>query len=68
MAVVMGVLPNLFLRPIGPSVERLLNQIHQGAQTPVRALGPHRLPFDPAIQPRSEAVRLPASSLGGGPR
>jgi len=27
MAILMGVLPNLFLRPIGPSVERTLTPI-----------------------------------------
>ena len=31
MAVLMGVLPNLFLKPIEPSVERMLNQVRQGA-------------------------------------
>ncbi|HEY7291994.1 MAG TPA: NADH-quinone oxidoreductase subunit M [Vicinamibacterales bacterium] len=30
-AVLMGVLPNLFLRPIEPSVERMLNQVHRGS-------------------------------------
>jgi NADH-quinone oxidoreductase subunit M len=34
-AVIMGVVPNLFLRSIEPSVERLINQVHQGA--PARA-------------------------------
>ena len=29
VAILMGVLPNLFLRPIEPSVERMLNQIQQ---------------------------------------
>jgi hypothetical protein len=29
----MGVLPNLFLRPIEPSVERMLNHINQGTPT-----------------------------------
>jgi NADH-quinone oxidoreductase subunit M len=33
--VIMGVVPNLFLRSIEPSVERLINQVHQGA--PARA-------------------------------
>ena len=31
VAILMGVLPNLFLRPIEPSVERMLNQVHRGA-------------------------------------
>ena len=33
----MGVLPNLFLRPIEPSVERMLNHFHQGAATRIQA-------------------------------
>jgi NADH-quinone oxidoreductase subunit M len=35
LAILMGVLPNLFLRPIEPSVERMLNHVSQG--TPTRA-------------------------------
>jgi len=38
MTVLMGVLPNLFLRPIEPSVERMLNQVRQGAPTQIQAL------------------------------
>ncbi len=34
MVILMGVFPNIFLRPIEPSVERMLNQVRQGA--PVR--------------------------------
>jgi NADH-quinone oxidoreductase subunit M len=37
MAVLMGVLPNLFLRPMSASVERLLNQVRSGAQIEVQA-------------------------------
>jgi NADH-quinone oxidoreductase subunit M len=35
-AVLMGILPNLFLRPIGPSVERTLARIQQGAPARVQ--------------------------------
>ena len=35
--VLMGVLPNLFLRPMEPSVDRLLTQYRHGAQTEIRA-------------------------------
>jgi len=35
MAVLMGVFPNLFLKPMEPSVQRMLNQVQQGA-TPTR--------------------------------
>jgi len=35
MAILMGVLPNIFLKPIEPSVQRMLNQVQQGA-TPAR--------------------------------
>ncbi|HEX7797670.1 MAG TPA: NADH-quinone oxidoreductase subunit M [Vicinamibacterales bacterium] len=37
MAVLMGVLPNLFLRPMGPSVERMINQSRRGAAVEIRA-------------------------------
>jgi NADH-quinone oxidoreductase subunit M len=37
LVVLMGVLPNLFLRPIGPSVERMLDQIHQAVPTRIQA-------------------------------
>ena len=38
VAILMGVVPNLFLRPIEPAVERLLNQYHHGAPTRIQAL------------------------------
>ena len=31
MAVLMGVLPNLFLRPMGPAVEKMINQARRGS-------------------------------------
>ena len=37
LAILMGVLPNLFLRPIEPSVERMLNHYHQAVATRVQA-------------------------------
>jgi NADH-quinone oxidoreductase subunit M len=37
MTVVMGVMPNLFLKPIEPSVNRMLNQIEQGSHTRIQA-------------------------------
>jgi NADH-quinone oxidoreductase subunit M len=37
MAILMGVLPNLFLRPMGPAIDRLLSQYQRGAQTEIRA-------------------------------
>jgi NADH-quinone oxidoreductase subunit M len=36
VAVLMGVLPNLFLRPIGPSVDRLLDRFHHAASTRIQ--------------------------------
>ena len=38
VAILMGVLPNLFLRPIEPAVERMLNQFHQSAPTRIQAV------------------------------
>jgi NADH-quinone oxidoreductase subunit M len=37
VAILMGVLPNLFLRPIEPSVQRMLNQYHHGAPSRIQA-------------------------------
>jgi NADH-quinone oxidoreductase subunit M len=37
LTILMGVLPNLFLRPIEPSVERMLNHFYQGAPTRIQA-------------------------------
>jgi len=37
VAILMGVLPNVFLRPIEPSVERMLNQYHHGAAPGIHA-------------------------------
>jgi NADH-quinone oxidoreductase subunit M len=37
LTIAMGVLPNLFLRPIGPSVERMLNQFREGASEQIQA-------------------------------
>jgi len=36
-AILMGVLPNLFLRPIEPSVNRMLNQVRNGAPAQIQA-------------------------------
>ena len=46
VAVLMGVLPNLFLRPIGPSVDRVVNRFHHAASTRMQAgaaSAPHEL-------------------------
>jgi NADH-quinone oxidoreductase subunit M len=40
VAVLMGVLPNLFLRPMGPSVERMLERVRQGAPVQARIVTP----------------------------
>ena len=36
MAILMGVLPNLFLKPMAPSIDKLLTQVHRGAQIRVQ--------------------------------
>jgi NADH-quinone oxidoreductase subunit M len=38
LTVLMGVFPNLFLRPMTPSIERLLSQVRQGAPIQAQAL------------------------------
>src|SRR5258707_862877 len=40
VAILMGVLPNLFLRPIEPSVDRIVNHFHQGAPARIQAASP----------------------------
>ncbi len=47
-AILMGVLPNLFLRPIEPSVERMLNQVGRGAGVRIQAIDNSRLTIDKA--------------------
>ena len=39
ISVLMGVLPNLFLRPIEPSVQRMVNQVQQSAPVRIQAGG-----------------------------
>jgi NADH-quinone oxidoreductase subunit M len=39
MIVLMGVLPNLFLRPMAPAVDRMVNQVREGALTAQRSEG-----------------------------
>jgi len=36
MAVLMGVLPNLFLRPMAPAIEKMLEHVRRGASVEVR--------------------------------
>ena len=38
LAILMGVLPNLFLRPMAPSIERTLGQVRRGAPVEVQAV------------------------------
>jgi NADH-quinone oxidoreductase subunit M len=53
MTILMGVLPNLFLHPIEPSVNRMLNQVQQG--TPERIQVNHQ---PPAAGPGARAVPI----------
>jgi len=52
VAILMGVLPNLFLRPIEPAVNRVLSQYHRGAATEIRAtVDPPTVPSAISRQP-----------------
>jgi NADH-quinone oxidoreductase subunit M len=57
MTVVMGVLPNLFLQPMAPSIERLLTQMRRGTQIRVQA--------EPAV-PDVTLVKAAAAAPEGG--
>jgi NADH-quinone oxidoreductase subunit M len=37
VAVLMGIVPNLFLKPIEPSVDRMIGQVQRGAPVQIRA-------------------------------
>ena len=64
VAILMGVLPNLFLRPMGPSIEGMLNQFHRGAASRVLAdlrpqatdLRPHAPDLRPQASGRSREL------------
>jgi NADH-quinone oxidoreductase subunit M len=58
-AVLMGVLPNLFLRPMEPAIDRLLTQYHRGAQTEIRASTESRVPNPESRIPSPES-RIPS--------
>jgi NADH-quinone oxidoreductase subunit M len=48
LVVIMGVAPNLFLRPMAPAIERLIEQVRRGAPEQIQAAGaPARLPQVP---------------------
>ena len=72
MTVVMGVAPNVFLRPMEPSIERLINQVHQGAPIRIQAgLGSRDLGFGGArVTPGSRVavdVELASQALVSNP-
>jgi NADH-quinone oxidoreductase subunit M len=52
LTILMGVLPNLFLRPIGPAVERMLERVRAQAPVEIRA----DLGGDAAPAPRGAGV------------
>jgi hypothetical protein len=63
------VLPNLFLRPIEPSVERMLNHFHQGASTRVQATAkPVRSPRFAASFGEARRSAAGAKAAGLGPK
>ncbi|HUK36367.1 MAG TPA: NADH-quinone oxidoreductase subunit M [Vicinamibacterales bacterium] len=73
MAILMGVLPNIFLKPIEPSVQRMLNQVQQGAPpTRIEARrdtshGPRATSDEPRVtshEPRATTNELRAASYG----
>jgi NADH-quinone oxidoreductase subunit M len=42
LIIVMGVVPNLFLRPMAPSIDRLLEQVRRGTPEQIQASAPGR--------------------------
>jgi NADH-quinone oxidoreductase subunit M len=64
MCIVMGVFPNVFLRPMGPSIERMLSRV--GSAVPVRVhLDQRATPASPPLAVREQAPRDAASPAIG---
>jgi NADH-quinone oxidoreductase subunit M len=62
MSVIMGVLPNLFLKPMAPSIERMLGQMRRGTTIRVQA----ELPGPgPVVVPLSALQPSPADARTG---
>ena len=66
LCVVMGVLPNLFLRPMGPAVERMVNRLNQAAPARIQAEAEpgdpvERVTVPPVSRPRGGAELPPGS-------
>jgi hypothetical protein len=60
VAILMGVLPNIFLKPMGPSIERMLNQLQQGsAPARIEAQAPSREPRVSGVRVASPEPRAP---------
>jgi NADH-quinone oxidoreductase subunit M len=73
LAVVMGVFPNIFLRPIEPAVDRMLNQVHQSVPVRIQAdrdgrEGQVGQVGERLRLPRASEARRAAASGGGAPR
>jgi NADH-quinone oxidoreductase subunit M len=61
VAILMGVLPNIFLKPMGPSIERMLNQLQQGsAPARIEAQAPSREPRVSGVRVASPEPRVPS--------
>jgi NADH-quinone oxidoreductase subunit M len=56
LTMLMGVLPNLFLKPIEPSVQRLVNQVRQGQSAPVRRQAGLRTDRSGPLEPRATST------------
>jgi NADH-quinone oxidoreductase subunit M len=66
LAILMGVLPNLFLKPMGASVERMLNQVHRGGPSRIQA---QREPGEASASVSEAPLRRPVLNTrkGNGP-
>jgi NADH-quinone oxidoreductase subunit M len=58
-AVLMGVFPNLFLRSIEPSVERIIGQVHQGVPARVKAMESGTGNLESGIRSEGFRIRIP---------
>jgi len=66
ISVLMGVLPNLFLRPIEPSVQRMVNQVQQSAPVRIQAgIAQQRLRPERSLAKPGRRGRVRATGMRG---
>ncbi|MGE5244777.1 MAG: NADH-quinone oxidoreductase subunit M [Betaproteobacteria bacterium] len=67
LAVLMGVVPNLFLRPIAPAVDRMLNHVQQSVPVRIQAEAPRADAPGAGVDARARETATVRRRAGAGP-